>query len=197
MTETPLTRGRPIAAPQAEHPSRRQVAWLLISSLPMLVFLLLPLIALLLRITPAQLLANLGNQEVVQAISLSMVTTAITVVLTVLLGTPLAYLLARRQFRGRAALDTLIDLPMVLPPSVAGIALLVAFGRRGLLGQYLGVAGIELAFTQTAVVLAQTFVAAPFYIKAAAAGFACWWPSRGRPSPPRSLRRRERPRAGS
>ena len=172
MTETPLTRGRPIAAPQTKRPSRGQVAWLLISSLPMLVFLLLPLIALLLRITPAQLLVNLANQEVVQAISLSVVTTAITVVLTVLLGTPLAYLLARRQFRGRTALDTLIDLPMVLPPSVAGIALLVAFGRRGLLGQYLSVAGIELAFTQTAVVLAQTFVAAPFYIKAAAAGFA-------------------------
>lgn len=172
MTETPLTRRRPIAVSQTKRPSRGQVAWLLISSLPMLVFLLLPLIALLLRITPAQLLANLANQEVVQAISLSMVTTAITVVLTLLLGTPLAYLLARRQFRGRTALDTLIDLPMVLPPSVAGIALLVAFGRRGLLGQYLSVAGIELAFTQTAVVLAQTFVAAPFYIKAAAAGFA-------------------------
>jgi len=90
----------------------------------------------------------------------------------VLAGTPLAYLLARRRFRGRTALDTLIDLPMVLPPSVAGIALLVAFGRRGLVGQYLTVAGIELAFTQMAVVLAQIFVAAPFYIKAAAAGFA-------------------------
>src|SRR5689334_7299459 len=172
MTETPLTRARPIAAPQTESPSRRQVAWLLISSMPMLVFLVLPLLALLLRITPAQLLANLGNPEVVQAISLSIVTTAITVALTVLAGTPLAYLLARRQFRGRTALDTLIDLPMVLPPSVAGIALLVAFGRRGMLGQYLSIAGIELAFTSTAVVLAQLFVAAPFYIKAATAGFA-------------------------
>jgi molybdate transport system permease protein len=172
MAETRLTRAQPLAAPQTKYPSRRQVAWLLISSLPMLVFLLTPLLALLLRITPAQLLANLANREVVQAISLSMVTTAITVVLTVLAGTPLAYLLARRQFRGRTALDTLIDLPMVLPPSVAGIALLVAFGRRGLLGQYLTIAGIELAFTQAAVVLAQIFVAAPFYIKAAAAGFA-------------------------
>jgi molybdate transport system permease protein len=172
MAETPLTRVRTIAAPPTEPTWRRQVAWLLISSLPMLVFLLLPLLALLLRIAPAQLLANLANREVAQAISLSMITTAITVVLTVLVGTPLAYLLARRQFRGRTALDTLIDLPMVLPPSVAGIALLVAFGRRGLLGQYLGVVGIELAFTQTAVVLAQLFVAAPFYIKAAAAGFA-------------------------
>jgi molybdate transport system permease protein len=172
MTETQLTRAQPLAAPQTEHPSRRRVAWLLIASLPMLAFLLVPLLALVLRITPAQLLANLTNREVGQAIGLSMVTTAITVALSVLAGTPLAYLLARREFRGRTALDTLIDLPMVLPPSVAGIALLVAFGRRGLLGQYLTVAGIELAFTQTAVVLAQVFVAAPFYIKAAAAGFA-------------------------
>jgi molybdate transport system permease protein len=173
MAETRLTRARPLAAPpQTEHPSRRRVAWLLISSLPMLVFLLVPLVALLLRITPAQLVANLTNREVGQAIGLSIVTTVLTVVLSVLAGTPLAYLLARRDFRGRTALDTLIDLPMVLPPSVAGIALLVAFGRRGLVGQYLTMAGIELAFTQTAVVLAQIFVAAPFFIKAAAAGFA-------------------------
>jgi molybdate transport system permease protein len=172
MAETPLTRARPMVALQSERPSRRQVAWLLLLSLPMLGFLLLPLLALLLRIPLAQLLANLANPEIVQAISLSMITTAITVVLTVLLGTPVAYLLARRRFRGRNALDTLIDLPMVLPPSVAGIALLVAFGRRGLLGQYLSGIGIELAFTTNAVVLAQLFVAAPFYIKAAAAGFA-------------------------
>jgi len=125
-----------------------------------------------LRIPLAQLLANLANPEVAQAISLSMITTALTVLLTLLSGTPLAYLLARRRFRGHTALDTLVDLPMVLPPSVAGIALLVAFGRRGLLGQYLSVLGVELAFTSAAVVLAQLFVAAPFYIKAAAAGFA-------------------------
>ena len=137
----------------------------------MLAFLLLPLLALLLRIPLAQLLANLANHEVAQAISLSMVTTALTVLLTALFGTPVAYLLARRRFRGHSALDTLIDLPMVLPPSVAGIALLVAFGRRGLLGQYLGVMGIELPFTSAAVVLAQLFVAAPFYVKAAATGF--------------------------
>jgi molybdate transport system permease protein len=149
-----------------------QIAWLLFASLPMLGFLLLPLVALLLRIPLAQLLANLANPEVAQAISLSMITTALTVLLTLLFGTPVAYLLARRRFRGHTALDTLIDLPMVLPPSVAGIALLVAFGRRGMLGQYLSVAGIELAFTSTAVVLAQLFVAAPFYIKAAATGFA-------------------------
>jgi molybdate transport system permease protein len=172
MAETPMTRVRTIATPTSESQRGRPIAWLVLASLPMLGFLLLPLVALLLRIPLAQLLANLANREVAQAISLSMITTALTVLLTLLFGTPVAYLLARRRFRWHTALDTLIDLPMVLPPSVAGIALLVAFGRRGLLGQYLSVAGIELAFTSTAVVLAQLFVAAPFYIKAAAAGFA-------------------------
>jgi molybdate transport system permease protein len=172
MAETPLTRVRSIATPTQAPRGQRPIAWLLIASLPMLVFLLVPLLALLLRIPLAQLLANLTNHEVAQAISLSMLTTALTVLLTVLFGTPVAYLLARRRFRGHTALDTLIDLPMVLPPSVAGIALLVAFGRRGLLGQYLSVAGIELPFTTQAVVLAQLFVSAPFYIKAAATGFA-------------------------
>lgn len=172
MAETPLTRYRGAAPPIVPRPSGHPVALLIFASLPMLVFLLVPLLALILRIAPAQLLANLANPEVAQAISLSMVTTAFTVVLTLLFGTPVAYLLARRRFRGRTALDTLIDLPMVLPPSVAGIALLVAFGRRGVLGHYFNVVGIDIAFTQTAVVLAQTFVAAPFYIKAATAGFA-------------------------
>lgn len=137
----------------------------------MLAFLIVPLLALILRISPAQLLANLTNRTVIQAVNLSIITTTISVSLTLLAGTPLAYLLARRRFRGRTALDTLIDLPMVLPPSVAGIALLVAFGRRGWVGQYLASIGIEVAFTQVAVVLAQVFVAAPFFIKAAVAGF--------------------------
>jgi molybdate transport system permease protein len=172
MTNPPVTRTRQIATEASEPRRRRSLRWLLIASLPMLAFLLLPLIALLLRIPLATLLANLTNREVGQAISLSAITTALTTLLTLLFGTPLAYLLARRRFRGRTALDTLLDLPMVLPPSVAGIALLVTFGRRGLLGQYLSVMGIELAFTSSAVVLAQLFVAAPFYIKAAATGFA-------------------------
>ncbi len=163
---------RSIAAPRSDTQQRRSIAWLLLASLPMLAFLVLPLLALLLRIPLGQLLANLGSREVAQAISLSVTTTTLSMLLTLLFGTPLAYLLARRRFRGHAWLDTLLDLPMVLPPSVAGIALLIAFGRRGLLGQYLSVAGIELAFTSTAVVLAQLFVSAPFFIKAAAAGFA-------------------------
>jgi molybdate transport system permease protein len=151
---------------------RRHTRVLVLASVPALLFLLLPLLALLLRIAPAQLLANLRNTEVAQAIWLSIVTTLLSLLLTIVAGTPVAYLLARRRFRGRAILDTLIDLPMVLPPSVAGIALLVAFGRRGLFGQYLSSVGLEIAFTQTAVVLAQAFVAAPLYIKAAVAGFS-------------------------
>jgi molybdate transport system permease protein len=144
---------------------------LLTLSLPLLLFLLAPLAALVLRIEPSQLLAHLVRPQVAQAVALSMVTTTTALIITVLVGTPVGYLLTR-SFRGRTMLDTLIDLPMVLPPSVAGIALLLAFGRRGLVGAFLSDLGIELAFTQTAVVLAQTFVAAPFYVKSAAAGFA-------------------------
>jgi molybdate transport system permease protein len=145
---------------------------LLLFSLPLLFFLLTPLLALILRVLPADLLVNLQKPPVTQAIILSMVTTGCTLLITLITGTPVAYLLARRRFRGRTALDTLIDLPMVLPPSVAGIALLLAFGRRGLFGATLSAAGIEIPFTPIAVVLAQVFVAAPFYVKAASAGFA-------------------------
>lgn len=155
----------------ASGPSRWRAAWLPLLALPLLLFLLLPMLALFLRIEPAMLAANLVNPQVFQAVNLSIMTTTVSTSLTLLFGTPLAYLLARRRFRGRAAIDTLLDLPMVLPPSVAGIALLLAFGRRGLLGSYLTDLGLNIAFTQTAVVLAQLFVAAPFYVKSAIAGF--------------------------
>lgn len=150
----------------------RETALLVLLSLPLLLFLSLPLLALIIRAAPADLLANLFDPEVAQAIWLSIATTTSTLLFTLVLGTPVAYLLARRRFRGRAALDTLIDLPIVLPPLVAGIALLLAFGRRGLLGQQLSVMGVDIAFTQIAVIMAQLFVAAPFFVKAATAGFA-------------------------
>jgi molybdate transport system permease protein len=140
--------------------------------MPLVLFVLLPLLALILHITPADFLSALADPEVGQALQLSLVTTLIATGLALLLGTPVAYLLARRQFRGRAAVETLLELPMILPPAVAGIALLVAFGRRGLLGQWLDSVGIDLAFTMVAVVLAQLFVAGPFYLKAATAAFA-------------------------
>ena len=145
--------------------------WLPLLALPILLFLTLPLLALVLRIRIPMLLANLANPAVVQALSLSLTTAGLSTLAALLFGTPLAYWLARHQFRGREVIDTLIDLPMVLPPSVAGIALLMAFGRRGLLGGYLQEWGLSLAFTQAAVILAQIFVAAPFYVKAAIAGF--------------------------
>ncbi|MBK8798405.1 MAG: molybdate ABC transporter permease subunit [Anaerolineales bacterium] len=151
---------------------RRATLWLLFLSAPMLIFLVWPLVALVTRIPLSLLIENLSNLEVIQAIRLSLTTTALSTSTALLFGTPLAYLLARRDFRGRASIDTLIDLPMVLPPSVAGIALLIAFGRRGWLGAALNDLGLSLAFTTAAVVMAQIFVAAPFYIKAAIAGFA-------------------------
>ena len=109
---------------------------------------------------------------VVDALALSLLTTSISLVLTVVIGIPLALLLARRTFRGQTLVETVIDLPIVLPPSVAGLALLLVFGRRGLLGESLSVLGIEIAFTTLAVIIAQTFVSAPFFIRSARTGFA-------------------------
>lgn len=152
--------------------SRRSHAagWLM--ALPFLTFLALPLVALLLRTAPERVWDNLGQAEVYQAIALSLNTSTLAAGVTVLFGTPVAYLLARRQFRLKRALDTLIDLPTVLPPAVAGVALLMAFGRRGIVGSLLEDWGLHIAFTQTAVVIAQIFIAAPLYIKSAMIGFA-------------------------
>ena len=137
------------------------------------VLLGLPVLVLVARaVLDGSLLAAAGSGVVADALLLSLVTTAVSLVLMVVLGTPLALLLARRRFRGSWLLETVIDLPIVLPPSVAGLALLLAFGRRGLLGPALDVFGIELPFTTAAVVMAQTFVAAPFYIRSARTGFA-------------------------
>ena len=119
-----------------------------------------------------QLGASLVRLTVLDALTLSLATTSASLVVTIGLGTPLAYLLARHRFRGASIIETLVDLPIVLPPSVAGLALLLVFGRRGLVGEPLESVGIGVAFTTVAVVLAQTFVAAPFYIRSARAGFA-------------------------
>ncbi len=138
---------------------------------PLLVLIAAPVLALVARVDMSLLLANLTSNAVAQAISLSLITSLIATLLALCFGLPLAYLLARRQFRGRMIVDTLIDLPMILPPAVAGIALLLAFGRRGLIGAFLADWGITLAFTQMAVIIAQTFVAAPYFVKAATAAF--------------------------
>ncbi|MCU0489078.1 MAG: ABC transporter permease [Anaerolineales bacterium] len=150
----------------------RRDIWLQLFSLPILAFISLPLLALFLRVSPAQLLRNLQQPQVLQAIGLSVGTSLAATLITILLGTPLAYALARRAFRYQRLIDTLIDLPIVLPPAVAGVALLVAFGRRGLFGGLLTDLGISIAFSTAAVIMAQIFIAAPFYVKAARIGFA-------------------------
>jgi molybdate transport system permease protein len=124
------------------------------------------------RALQGSLPALLGDAAVIHALRLSIVTTAVTLALAVALGTPLAYALARRAFPGAALVETLVDLPIVLPPAVAGLGLLLAFGRRGPIGGALETLGIELSFTTVAVVLAQLFVAAPLFIRAARAGLA-------------------------
>lgn len=141
-------------------------------SLPLLLFLLLPLLALVFYSSPAELAATLRLPQVQQALSLSLRTSAWATLASVILGLPAAYLLARREFRGRMLLDSLIDLPIVLPPAVAGLSLLLVFGRRGLLGAPLDALGLRITFTELAVIIAQTFIAVPLFIRAATVGFA-------------------------
>jgi molybdate transport system permease protein len=145
-------------------------AWKLLT-LPLLLFIAIPILALFLRLTPTSLFA-LQEQQVVQAVRLSLLTSLTTVLITLIFGTPVAYLLYRRRSNFTRLIDTLIDLPTVLPPAVAGVALLMAFGRQGLAGSALSAFGISIPFTTAAVVLAQTFIAAPLYVKSAALGFA-------------------------
>ena len=138
----------------------------------MLGFLALPLAGILSRaIGMGSIVDALRRPIAVEALRLSLMTTMVVLGVALALGSPLALLLARRRFRGATVVDTLVDLPMVLPPAVAGIGLLLTFGRRGLLGPALSGFGIEVGFTTAAVVLAELFVAAPFYIRAARAGF--------------------------
>jgi molybdate transport system permease protein len=134
-------------------------------------FLLLPLVAIFLRVPPGELVSQLGNDAVLDAIRVTLKATLISQALILLVGTPAAYLIASRAFRGRALVVTLVELPLVLPPAVAGIALLAAFGRLGLLGSTFEALGITISFTQAAVVMAVTYVASPFYVRQAIASF--------------------------
>jgi molybdate transport system permease protein len=134
-------------------------------------FLLLPLVAIFVRVSPATLLAQLASPVAVDALVVSLETSAIAHVVILGFGTPAAYVLATRRFRGRRLAIALVELPLVLPPAVAGVALLAAFGRRGLLGEELGALGLSLPFTQAAVVVAIVFVASPFYVRQAIAAF--------------------------
>jgi molybdate transport system permease protein len=137
-----------------------------------LVFLALPIVALFTQVPLGRVPELLRDPAVRDALAVTARTTAIANGLILALGTPTAYLLATRRFKGRALLITLVELPLVLPPAVAGIALLAAFGRGGLLGDTLSRAGIVLPFSEWAVVMAVTFVASPFYLRQAIASFA-------------------------
>ena len=134
-------------------------------------FLLLPVVAIFLEVPPGRLLDQLTSDFALDALRVTLKTNLIAMALIVVFGTPAAYLLATRRFRGRTLVVTLVELPLVLPPAVAGIGLLVAFGRQGLLGGTLDAFGITVGFTQLAVILAVTFVASPFYVRTAIASF--------------------------
>jgi molybdate transport system permease protein len=138
----------------------------------LLLLLGLPFLALLFRVEPARLLARLADPAVLQALWLSLVTSSAATALVVGFGLPVAYVLATRHFRGKRLVELLVALPMVLPPTVAGLALLLAFGRTGLAGRALALFGVSIPFTMLAVIVAQTFMAAPFFVSAARAGFA-------------------------
>ena len=136
-----------------------------------LAFLVLPVLAIFVHVSPARLIDQLSNTVVTDALVVSLKTTLIAQALVLLFGTPTAYLLATRRFPGRSVCVTLVELPLVLPPAVAGIGLLAAFGHAGLLGSTLGFFGITLPFTQAAVTVAVAFVASPLYVRQAIAAF--------------------------
>ncbi|MHB8628490.1 MAG: ABC transporter permease [Aggregatilineales bacterium] len=160
----------------SRRPTRRPLSLtamaLFVGSVIAILFLALPQLALIIRGIQTRGWEGLPNAGVSEALFLSLTTTALSSGLTVAMGTPLAYILARWRFVGRRFLIVVVELPIVLPPTVAGLALLITAGRRGLFGPLLESAGITLPFTTAAVVVAQTFVSAPFFIRAAQVGFA-------------------------
>ena len=155
-------------------PSRRGVAFTLLTAFLAVAFTLfvaIPILALLLYVSPGTLVASLSDPVVTDAIRLSLITSTVATAIVIVFGTPLAFLNTRTDYPGRNLVETLTDLPIVLPPAVAGLGLLLAFGRFGLIGQYLAPFGITIAFTTLAVVMAQTFVAAPFFLRQARTSF--------------------------
>lgn len=137
-----------------------------------LAFLTLPILAIFIDVPPGELVSSLGEPDALDALWLSLKTSVAAVAIIVVIGTPAAYLMGTRSFRGHAFVTTLIELPLVLPPAVAGIALLACFGPKGILGGAIEDAGIRLVLETAGVVVALTFVSAPFYLRQAQAAFA-------------------------
>jgi molybdate transport system permease protein len=147
--------------------------WLFVlPGLLLLALLAVPVLALLWRAGIDGVFTFIAQPGGIAALRLSLQTSTLSMLITLVTGTPLAFVLARRKFAAKTFLELMIDLPIVLPPSVAGIALLIAFGRQGVFGGWLSSFGLSLPFTTTAVVLAQTFVSAPLFVRAARIGFA-------------------------
>jgi molybdate transport system permease protein len=142
-----------------------------------LLFLLLPIVAIFARVPPGDLVSALGRGQATDALVVSVETNLIALAAVVVVGTPTAWLIATRAGRLRDVAVTLVELPLVLPPAVAGIGLLAAFGRVGLVGGHVHVIGTSLAFTKAAVVVAIAFVASPFYVRSAIAAFESIDPS--------------------
>jgi molybdate transport system permease protein len=142
-----------------------------------LVFLTLPVAAIFVDVGPAELLSRLDDPASVDALRLSLETTAVALAVIVVVGTPAAYLLATRSFRGRAVVLTLIELPLILPPAAAGVGLLAALGPNGIAGDALDSLGIRLPLTTAGVVVALVFVASPFYLRQATAAFGALDPT--------------------
>jgi len=140
-------------------------------ALALLSLLVLPMVALVLSSSPSELAAGVRHPLFVPALSLSVRTTLVSLAIVVVTGTPLAWWLAAAPARRAQVIELLVDLPIVIPPAVVGIALLQTFGRRGLLGPSMDALGISIPFTTTAVVMAQVVVSAPFYVQAAANAF--------------------------
>ncbi|NJD59960.1 MAG: molybdate ABC transporter permease subunit [Anaerolineales bacterium] len=154
-------------------PKSNRPGWEFILPSLLLVSLIgLPILALIWRSAGIKFFNYALSESALNALKLSLLTSMICVAITLVTGTPLAYVLAHWKFRGKALLDILVHLPIVLPPSLAGIALLLAFGREGLFGPWLNAVGINLPFTTAAVVIAQIFVSAPFLVLSARIGFA-------------------------
>jgi len=167
VTAIPALGGSAVRGSRRAGRSSLAVAWILGLALA------LPVVVLVARaVAGGSFAAMLGSAAVIDALVLSLGTTACSLAVTIAIGMPLAFVLARRRFRGSALLETVVDLPIVLPPAVAGLALLLVLGRRGLLGAPLDLLGLNIPFTTLAVVIAQVFVASPFFIRSARAGLA-------------------------
>jgi molybdate transport system permease protein len=152
--------------------SRRFAALLALALTLALAFLTLPIVAIFADTSPAHLIDSLGDPTARDALRLSLETTLLALAVILVVGTPAAYLLATRRFPGRSVVLTLIELPLVLPPAAAGIGLLAALGPKGILGGALDDAGVRLVLETSGVVVALTFVAAPFYVRQAEAAFS-------------------------